>query len=111
MEMESRGEESPEVAIVRTIVLMADNLKMGVIAEGIETAEQVSRLLAMGCRFGQGYYFSRPVDAVASEQLLLNDECVKSHRAQGSCAPEQKIVYPAALTGAGGAGMEQKAEL
>jgi EAL domain-containing protein (putative c-di-GMP-specific phosphodiesterase class I) len=58
--------------IVRTIVELARVLGMDVVAEGIETREQYDLLRQLGCRFGQGYLFSRPVPAkVISEMLQL----------------------------------------
>jgi diguanylate cyclase (GGDEF)-like protein/PAS domain S-box-containing protein len=48
-------------ALVRTIIIMAHLLKMKVIAEGVETEEQVSFLLGQGCKEAQGYLFSKPV--------------------------------------------------
>jgi diguanylate cyclase (GGDEF)-like protein/PAS domain S-box-containing protein len=56
-----RGAESP--SIVRTIMLLARSLGMDVVAEGVETEEQRATLQEMGCDFGQGFLFSRPVDA------------------------------------------------
>lgn len=47
-------------AIVRTITVLAADLGMDVVAEGIETARQLELLRALGCRRGQGYYFSKP---------------------------------------------------
>jgi len=63
--MGDRGENSE---IVRTIVTLARNLGIDVIAEGVETAEQLAQLSALGCGQVQGFYFSRPVatDAVAA---------------------------------------------
>lgn len=49
--------------MVKTIIGMAHNLKMGVIAEGVETSEQSLLLASLGCEVGQGYYYSRPVPA------------------------------------------------
>ncbi|MEJ7618955.1 MAG: EAL domain-containing protein [Pyrinomonadaceae bacterium] len=67
----SRMAESSESAeIVRTIIALAQNLKMVVVAEGIETAEQLIQLRNLTCQLGQGYYFSRPVDAPAAGQLF-----------------------------------------
>lgn len=57
--------------IVRTIVNLGRNLRLGVIAEGIETSEQLDRLRSMGCDLGQGYHISRPMpeaDAAAFAQ-------------------------------------------
>lgn len=48
-------------AIVRSICLMAESLGLAVIAEGIETEEQLEQLRVLGLTLGQGYYFSRPV--------------------------------------------------
>ena len=56
--------------VVRTIVELAKNLGMQVVAEGVETAEQMERLKAMGCSFGQGFYFSRPVPAEEAGVLV-----------------------------------------
>lgn len=48
--------------IVRTIVTLAHTLGMDIVAEGVETEEQLSDLLALKCKYGQGYLFSKPVD-------------------------------------------------
>jgi len=56
--------------IVRTIVALAHNLSMDVVAEGVETAEQLAELRAMGCDYGQGYLFSRPVEAREARTLM-----------------------------------------
>jgi EAL domain-containing protein (putative c-di-GMP-specific phosphodiesterase class I) len=56
--------------IVRTIVTLASNLGMGVIAEGVETEEQHTRLEALGCEYGQGYLYSRPVEAESALALI-----------------------------------------
>jgi diguanylate cyclase (GGDEF)-like protein/PAS domain S-box-containing protein len=47
--------------LVRTIIIMAHLLKMKVIAEGVESEEQVSFLLGQGCKEAQGYFFSKPL--------------------------------------------------
>ncbi len=64
-------EESLE--IVRSIVTMAHNLKMDVVAEGVETPEQLARIRALGCEFAQGFYFSKAVDRDAAEALLAGN--------------------------------------
>ncbi|HEX8639131.1 MAG TPA: EAL domain-containing protein [Pyrinomonadaceae bacterium] len=56
--------------IVRAIVMLAKNLSMKVIAEGIETEEQALKLINLDCQFGQGYFYSKPTDAVNAENLL-----------------------------------------
>jgi len=60
-------------AIVRTISTLARNLGMEVIAEGIETEEQFQQLKMLGCEYGQGYLFSRPVANEGVEHLLSQD--------------------------------------
>ena len=60
-------------AIVRTISTLARNLGMEVIAEGIETEEQFQQLKMLGCEYGQGYLFSRPVANEGVDHLLSQD--------------------------------------
>jgi diguanylate cyclase (GGDEF)-like protein/PAS domain S-box-containing protein len=64
------GENGTNAEIVRTIVALAHNLGLKVVAEGVETAEDVERLSALGCEYGQGYYFAKPLSAEAATQLL-----------------------------------------
>ncbi|MGH9946158.1 MAG: PAS domain S-box protein [Pyrinomonadaceae bacterium] len=60
----SRMTESEENSeIVRTIIRLAQNLKLNIVAEGIETAEQLDQLNNLNCGYGQGYFFSRPLEA------------------------------------------------
>lgn len=56
--------------IVRTIISLAHNLGLDVTAEGIETPEQLAELRKLGCELGQGYLFSKPVDAQRAEALI-----------------------------------------
>jgi diguanylate cyclase (GGDEF)-like protein len=60
-------------AIVRTISTLARNLGMEVIAEGIETEEQFQQLKMLGCEYGQGFLFSRPVANESVKHLLAQD--------------------------------------
>jgi diguanylate cyclase (GGDEF)-like protein len=57
------GEAAENIEIVRTIVSLADNMGMEVVAEGVETLSQLVQLRKLKCQYGQGYLFSRPVDA------------------------------------------------
>lgn len=70
MELESEGEN---VAIVRTIVALAHALGMDVIAEGVETAAQLARLRAIGCEYGQGYFFAKPLPSEAATALMASE--------------------------------------
>lgn len=58
------------VEIVRTIVVLAHTLKMDVIAEGIESAEQLAAVQSLGCEYGQGYYFDRPLTSEQVDKLV-----------------------------------------
>jgi EAL domain-containing protein (putative c-di-GMP-specific phosphodiesterase class I) len=63
--------------IVRIIVMLAHNLGLNVVAEGVETAEQVRRLKEMDCELAQGYFFARPDDHAAATALLMNTPTVE----------------------------------
>jgi EAL domain-containing protein (putative c-di-GMP-specific phosphodiesterase class I) len=56
--------------VARAVISMGRNLQLKVIAEGVETAEQLAFLQTQGCDEGQGYYFSRPVAADQFAKLL-----------------------------------------
>ncbi|HEV2800124.1 MAG TPA: EAL domain-containing protein [Pyrinomonadaceae bacterium] len=71
------SEDSENVEIVRTIVSLAQNLGMNVIAEGVETKEQLAALRRLGCENGQGYLFSKPVNAKAAENLICDTYTVE----------------------------------
>jgi EAL domain-containing protein (putative c-di-GMP-specific phosphodiesterase class I) len=64
------GMDPQDDAIARSIVTLASDLGMQVVAEGIETEEQLSLLRALRCDYGQGYYFSRPVPAQLAEAFV-----------------------------------------
>lgn len=57
------GADEDGAAIVRSIINLAHGLKLSVVAEGVETAEQLAILCAMACDEYQGFLFSEPVDA------------------------------------------------
>ena len=59
--------------IVYTIIKLAQNLKMKVIAEGIETVEQLEHLKSLHCEYGQGYYFSKPVEPAAAANFIAQN--------------------------------------
>jgi diguanylate cyclase (GGDEF)-like protein/PAS domain S-box-containing protein len=63
-------QDGEQLAIVRTIMTLAWNLGMDVVAEGIETPKQLAQLRSLQCEYGQGYLFSRPVSAQDAEALM-----------------------------------------
>ena len=59
--------------IVELITALARKMNLKAIAEGVETARQAERLLELGCEYGQGYYFSQPMEAKAA-QLFMREQ-------------------------------------
>ncbi|HEY9645245.1 MAG TPA: EAL domain-containing protein, partial [Chroococcidiopsis sp.] len=59
--------------VVNTIITLSDQLGLAVVAEGIETTQQMQWLQPLGCEFGQGYLFSRPLSSTDIEAHLLGD--------------------------------------
>ncbi|HZS03655.1 MAG TPA: EAL domain-containing protein [Blastocatellia bacterium] len=67
-------ENNENAEIVRTIITLARTLKMDVIAEGVETEAQLRQLQALGCQCGQGWLFSKPLEADAAGKLVRRGE-------------------------------------
>ena len=71
-------------AIIRAVSGMASTLDMAIVAEGLETMEQVEAVRAAGCTLGQGYYFSRPVpDYLATMLISQGRDKFEPRRAAG----------------------------
>jgi diguanylate cyclase (GGDEF)-like protein/PAS domain S-box-containing protein len=64
------GIQNEDAEIVRTILTLAHNLSVDVIAEGIETVAQLTELRRLRCEYGQGYFFAQPLDSQAAEALI-----------------------------------------
>jgi EAL domain-containing protein (putative c-di-GMP-specific phosphodiesterase class I) len=64
------GRDAGSFEIVRAIVGLAHNLGLEVIAEGVETREQLDYLKVLGCEFAQGFHVSRPLTADAARALV-----------------------------------------
>jgi diguanylate cyclase (GGDEF)-like protein/PAS domain S-box-containing protein len=65
------GKDGENSVIVHTIITLARVMGMEVIAEGIETAEQLAQLRALKCDHGQGYFFAKPLPPELAEELLV----------------------------------------
>jgi diguanylate cyclase (GGDEF)-like protein/PAS domain S-box-containing protein len=66
------GKQDHQGQLVRTITTLAENLNMGVVAEGVETPEQLTHLRDLRCDRVQGYYFSKPLAVADAEALIAN---------------------------------------
>ena len=78
MGLERNGSE-----MVGAIVVLAHNLGMDVVAEGVETIEQVAQLQSLGCEYAQGFYFARAVDPATAEGLIASQPWRGRHAARG----------------------------
>ena len=58
-------------AVIGGLLHTAQELDIAVVAEGIENETQAAQLAGLGCRMGQGYFFSKPVDGASATRLLL----------------------------------------
>ena len=91
----SRMESSAEsLHIVRTLLSLARNLGMEVVAEGAETAAEVARLKSLACDYCQGFFYARPLPAAAVESLLqsggsLAAQAGPAYRAIASISQDQ----------------------
>lgn len=65
-------EDSNNLKIVQAIIMLSQRLGVGVIAEGLETEDQLSQLRTLGCEFGQGYLVSKPIASQDTHSLLLD---------------------------------------
>jgi sensor c-di-GMP phosphodiesterase-like protein len=71
--IEQIGRNSGAEAITRAIVNLGHSFDIEIIAEGIESAEQQSYLLGLGCQTGQGYLYSKAVPAEMVQPMLRGD--------------------------------------
>jgi EAL domain-containing protein (putative c-di-GMP-specific phosphodiesterase class I) len=89
--------------IVRSILDMAHTLGMQVVAEGVEENEQITRLISMGCEFGQGFFFSKPVSRARCGAADGRHDGFRRYRPTWprACAPAAARLGGRALAGAG----------
>lgn len=66
--------DAESAAIIQSIIMLSKALGKEVVAEGIETEAQLVYLQQIGCDYGQGFFFSRPVEREAAERLLISQE-------------------------------------
>ena len=68
--IEGLPDDKSDVAIIKAIMALTENLKYYVVAEGIENIDQEEFLLSISCKVGQGYLYSKPLSAEAFKQKL-----------------------------------------
>ncbi len=64
------GSEKEKTEIIQTIIALAKNLGIDVVAEGVETREQLNFLRDNDCEYGQGFYYSKPINGISATQML-----------------------------------------
>jgi diguanylate cyclase (GGDEF)-like protein/PAS domain S-box-containing protein len=84
MRMADNNENSE---IVRTILMLAQNLGMDVVAEGVETREQLALLRKLGCEYGQGYLFSKPVGPDGAVKIIAETRASVGQKEQVTAEP------------------------
>jgi diguanylate cyclase (GGDEF)-like protein len=98
------GTLEEDLAIVRTVVDLAQILQLRTTAEGIETQQQLDLLRDLGCEVGQGYFFARPLDPDAVPAYLARHRldpveaaelAAKTGAKTGGAGPKQPVVSPA----------------
>jgi EAL domain-containing protein (putative c-di-GMP-specific phosphodiesterase class I) len=68
------GDGDSDLEIVKTIVRLAKNLGLSIIAEGVETEDQLKQLINLECEEAQGYLLSRPVESSVASDLLAAEK-------------------------------------
>ncbi len=94
------GRDPEDTAIVAAVTAMAHVLGLSVVAEGVETAEQLDNVRLLGCELAQGYHLARPQDAAAFAKLLrAEDEAasnpsldVEAGRSGSRCSTKDTVV-------------------
>ena len=76
-------------ALIQAVVTLGSNLGLGVVAEGLETADQVAMLQSMDCAFGQGYYFARPM--LAKDALGFIRQSTRVSKLVAPPQPDRRI--------------------
>ncbi|WP_083938471.1 two-component system response regulator [Psychromonas ossibalaenae] len=103
-------DDEQDVAIVKSILSLAKNLGLEVVAEGVENAQQLACLHGYGCDLIQGYFYSKPVPVDQIEALLESDKCkwlkscVDTESTQGEARLDRSISVNPSPKGLGESG-------
>lgn len=88
--IQSETEKPVSQGILRFIISLARWMELSVVAEGVETKEQLERLIEIGCDYVQGYYFSKPVPVEEFEQLVKGPDRDRQNQALHGVKAEEK---------------------
>jgi len=80
-----------DAAITEAIVGLAKTLSMRTVAEGIETAAQATMLRQLGCQYGQGYFFSKPLPTEQVAAFIAKNQAEHTHRSGGTGAKQSLV--------------------
>jgi diguanylate cyclase (GGDEF)-like protein/PAS domain S-box-containing protein len=80
-------DDPKDLAVVDTVVNLAENLQLRTIAEGVERIEQITLLKLLGCQSIQGYYFSKPVPADEFARMIMEDRRLHDTPTAGAPSP------------------------
>lgn len=89
--IQSAFSERRDIRMLELVIDIADHLGVPVVAEGVETGEQLNVLRAMGCDIVQGYYFSRPLPAREFERFVQDKQAAEQHRNSGNCVDKGTV--------------------
>jgi diguanylate cyclase (GGDEF)-like protein/PAS domain S-box-containing protein len=92
----SQNKESFE--IVRTVITLAQSLSLSIVAEGIETNDQLEKLAELNCQYGQGHFFSKALAAEWAASLLFSNTNIGVVPVVPLASPEQMPVITSAVT-------------
>ncbi len=84
---------SEKSAVARTIISLSDTLQLSTIAEGIEFAEQVPALQTLGCKFGQGFYFARPLSETQLDKISQIENLNIDFNSDHLIYPELTLIF------------------
>jgi diguanylate cyclase (GGDEF)-like protein len=93
--VQDEDSESKSSALAGGIVAMSASLGIVTVAEGIETAEQADRMRALGCTYGQGYHFARPMSGSEFVARLAAERSTRSDAVDASPRPSRTVSRPA----------------
>lgn len=102
MFVDTIGSDDNSTTIVDSMVELADNLGMGIIAEGVELEEQIERLLELGVTAAQGYYFAQPMAADEFIEFAerMEEEAREKARLAAEAAAAEQAANEAAMSSA-----------